>query len=78
MSRITYSFVNCGRSIHFVINSANLLCRGMDILRYFRESFGLRDNECRLYVEIVSASLQKVVCSKKKKIMLFVGQMISL
>ena len=30
------------------LNSANLICRGTDISKYFRESLGLRDNESRL------------------------------
>ena len=30
-------------------NSANLICRGTNISKYLRESFGLRDNESRLY-----------------------------
>ena len=33
----------------FFLNSANLICRGTDISKYFRESLGLRDNESRLY-----------------------------
>ena len=34
--------------LSFFLNSANLICRDMDISKYFRESLGLRDNECRL------------------------------
>ena len=56
-SQITYSFVKCGCSIYcfffffvFFFNSANLICRGMDISKYFRESLGLRDNDSRLYI----------------------------
>ena len=33
--------------VYFFLNSANLICRGMDISRCFRESFGIRDNESR-------------------------------
>ena len=33
----------------FFLNSANLICRGMDISKYFRQSLGIRDNESRLY-----------------------------
>ena len=33
----------------FLLNSANLICRGTDISKYFRESLGIRDNESRLY-----------------------------
>ena len=35
----------------FFLNSANLICRGTDISKYFRESLGIRDNESRLYIE---------------------------
>ena len=34
----------------FSLNSANLICRGTDISKYFRESLGIRDNESRLYI----------------------------
>ena len=48
-SQITYSFVKCAvRFIVFLI-SANLICRGTDISKCFRESLGIRDNESRLY-----------------------------
>ena len=46
----TYSLVKCGCSIYVFLNFANLICRGTDILKYFRESLGFRDNESRLYV----------------------------
>ena len=38
--------------IRFILflNSANLICRGTDISKCFRESRGIRDNEGRLYV----------------------------
>ena len=50
-SQITYTFVKCGCSIHFFfLNSANLICRGTDISKYFRESLGIRDNVSRLYI----------------------------
>ena len=48
-SQLTYSFVKCGCSIYFFLNFAYLICRGMYISKYFKESFGLRDNESRLY-----------------------------
>ena len=48
-SQIIYTFVKCGCSIHLFLNSANLICRGTDISKYFRESLGIRDNESRLY-----------------------------
>ena len=38
--------------IIFLLNSANLICRGTDISKYFRESLGIRDNESRLYINI--------------------------
>ena len=39
----------------FFLNSANLICRGTDISRYFRKSLGIRDNESRLYSQAVLA-----------------------
>ena len=45
---ITHIFVKCGCSNYFFLNSANLICRGTDILKYFRESLGIRDNESGL------------------------------
>ena len=47
-SAITHSFVKCGCSIYFCLNSVNPICRGTDISEYFRESLGLRYNESRL------------------------------
>ena len=38
------------RFIYFFLNSENLICRGTDISKYFRESCGFRDNESRLYI----------------------------
>ena len=52
-SPITYIFVKCGCSNYCFLNSANLICRGTDISKYFRESLGIRDNESRLYIFIV-------------------------
>ena len=46
-SEITYSFVKCGCSIYFFFSSANLISRGTDISKYFREYLWLRDNESR-------------------------------
>ena len=34
--------------LFFPVNSANMICRGTDISKYFRESLGLRDNDSRL------------------------------
>ena len=48
-SPITHIFVKCGCLNYFFLNSANLICRGMDISKYFRESLGIRDNESRMY-----------------------------
>ena len=42
-SQSTYSFVKCGCSIYFFLNSVNLTCQGRDISKYFRESLRLRD-----------------------------------
>ena len=50
MSKITYTFVKCGCSIYFFLDSAILICRGTDISKYFRESLEIRDNESRLYI----------------------------
>ena len=47
-SQITYTFVKCCWSIHFFLNSANLICRYTDILKYFRESLGIWDNQRRI------------------------------
>ena len=49
-SPITYILVKCGCWNYFFLNSANLICRGTDISKYFRESLGIRDNEIRLYI----------------------------
>ena len=46
----TYTFVKCGCSIFF-LNSAILICRGMEISKHFRDSLGIRDNESRLYFQ---------------------------
>ena len=40
----------CGCSIYFFLNWANLISRGTDISKYFREFLELRDNESQLYV----------------------------
>ena len=49
-SPITYKFVKCDCSNYFFLNSENLICRGTDISKCFRESLGIRDNESRLYL----------------------------
>ena len=43
--------MKCGCSIDCFLNSENLIRRGMDISKYFRESLRLRDNKSRLSVE---------------------------
>ena len=48
-SPIIYKFVKCGCSNYFFLNSENLICRGTDISKCFREYLGFRDNESRLY-----------------------------
>ena len=48
-SPVTYIFVKRGCSNYFFLISANLICRGTDISKYFRESLGIRDNVSRLY-----------------------------
>ena len=52
-SQITYSIVKCGCSLYFVLNSANLICRGTDISKRFKEYLGVRDNKSRLYLFIL-------------------------
>ena len=54
-SQITYIFVKFGCSNYFFFNSADLICRGTDISKYFIESLGFRDNESRLYLAIILA-----------------------
>ena len=61
-SPITYVFVNCGCANYFFRNSANLICRGTDISKYFRESLGIRDNESRLY-ELGHSISYKTTCA---------------
>ena len=38
--------------IIFFLHSANLICRGTDISKYFRDSLGIRDNVSRLYISL--------------------------
>ena len=45
-NQITYSFVKCDCSVYFFLNSANLICQGMDISMYFRDSLEIGDNKC--------------------------------
>ena len=46
-------FVRCG-CFFFFLNSANLICRGTDISKYFIESLGIRDNKSQLYITLES------------------------
>ena len=64
-SAITYKFVNCGCSNYFFLNSENLICRGTDISKCFRESLGIRDNESWLYFKMSSVKIltEQAVCS---------------
>ena len=61
-SPITYIFVKCGCSKYFSLNSANLICRGTDVSKYFRESLGIRDNESRLYINFDNFTSKIVGC----------------
>ena len=51
-SPITYIFVKCGCANYFFLNSANLICQGTDISKYFRQSLGIRDNKSRMYLNL--------------------------
>ena len=55
-----YIFAKCGCSNYFFLNSANLICRGTDISKYFRGSLGIRDNESQLYYFSFLMALQKI------------------
>ena len=59
--QITYSFVKYCCSIYFFLNSANLICRGTDISKYFRESLGPPDNESRLYISYIKKKKKKTL-----------------
>ena len=54
----TYIFVTskCDCANYFFLNSANLICRGTNISKYFRESLGIWDNESRLYVDCIKTA----------------------
>ena len=58
-----YIFLTSGVKLHihllnvvvqFIVfhTLSTLICRGIDISKYFSESFGIRDNESRLYIDI--------------------------
>ena len=46
-SQIIYSFIKCSCSISIL--SQLLICRGMDISKYFSEFLGIRDNESTVF-----------------------------
>ena len=50
---MTCSFVKFGYLIGIFLDSANLICRSTDISKCFRGSLRLRDNESRLYYQLV-------------------------
>ena len=53
---------------YFFLNSENLMCRGTEISKCFRESLGIRDNESRLYhPSKVFSILEDAWISKQKK-----------
>ena len=58
--------MKCGCSIYFFLNSANLVCGGTDISKYFRGSPGLRD-ETQLYIFFLW--IKKHKCSVFVKVM---------
>ena len=60
---MTCSVAKFGCSIGIFLNFANLICRSMDISKYFRGSLRLRDNESRLYL---NNRLQKCLTLLKK------------
>ena len=49
-SQITYSFVKCVVQFIVFLTLSTLICRRTDISKCFSESFGIRDNESRLYL----------------------------
>ena len=55
-------FAKCGCSNYFFLNSANLICRGTDISKYFKGSLGIRDNESRLYLKHTGKILYQPGC----------------
>ena len=50
----SFLFVKCGCLNYFFLNPENLICRGTDISKCFRESLGIRDNESRLYSSLTN------------------------
>ena len=56
----------CGYSIYFFLNSSNLICWGMDISKYFRESLALQGNESQLWVDNWALHLENITYSMCK------------
>ena len=54
MGQITCSFVKFGCLIGIFLYSAHLICRSTDISKNLRGSLRLRDNESRLYFEVMA------------------------
>ena len=50
---MTCSFVKFGYLIGIFLDSANLICPSTDISKCFRGSLRLRDDESRLYYQLV-------------------------
>ena len=53
------NLLNAVVRIIFFLNSENLICRGTDISKCFREPLGIRDNESRLYMVYFTRKLSK-------------------
>ena len=49
-SQIAYSLLNVVVQFIVFLTHSTVICRGMDISKYFSESLGIRDNESRLYL----------------------------
>ena len=60
-SQITHSFVKCDCSIYCFLTLSTLICRSMDISKYFSESLGIQDNESRLYNVAIPAYLTEAL-----------------
>ena len=43
--QLLVNLLNVVKSNYLFLNSANLICRAMDISKYFRGSLGIQDNE---------------------------------
>ena len=57
--KLKYSFVKCAVRFIVFLSSANLICRGTDISKRFRESLGIQDNESRLYFSHVMNTIRE-------------------